>query len=251
MKTIGWLGAAGGLLVLVACGGGGDSLGEAAGVDSAGPAVRISGVVARGGALVEAKVMARCAAGPVVSAISGSGGAYAMDVGTDALPCVLEAVSADGAWRLHSVVPAPEEASPSAAARPRTAHITPLTELLVAQLTGVAPSNFMAKASTRALGTTITPTNITQAHATIGRVLQLMGVNPAPISDALAQPLVAASAVQRGNAHDKVLDALAAAMVGAGANMADLVGLVTSRARALNHVGDTVLSGQLGYMGGE
>ena len=48
------------------------------------------------------------------------------------------------------------------------------------------------------------------------------------------------SAVQRGNAHDKVLDALAAAMVGAGAGLPDLVGLVTSRARMLEHVGDMV-----------
>ncbi|MDZ7856180.1 hypothetical protein [Sphaerotilus sp.] len=234
MNTIGWLGAAGSLLVLMACGGGGDLLGESGGAGSAGPAVQIRGVVARGGALVEAKVTARCAAGPAVSAISGSSGAYAMEVGEDALPCVLEAVSADGAWRLHSVVPAPEEASPSAAARPRTAHITPLTELLVAQLAGVAPSSFMVKASTRALGATITPTNITQAHGAVGRVLQLMGVNPAPITDVLAQPLVAASAVQRGNAHDKVLAALAAAMEGAGAKMSDLVGLVTSRARTLD-----------------
>ena len=84
------------------------------------------------------------------------------------------------------------------------------------------------------MSTTITATNITQAHLTVRSVLQMMGVNPAPITDVLAQPLVAASAVQRGNAHDKVLDALAAAMVGAGAGMSDLVGLVTSRARTLD-----------------
>ena len=235
MKMFGWVAAAGGLMVLVACGGGGSGSDDSV-AEPVAP-VRVSGVVARGAALVEAKVSARCVSGPVVSAISGSSGAYAMEVGADALPCVLEAVSADGVWRLHSVVPAPETASPVAAASPRTAHITPLTELLVAQLAGVAPSSFMAKANARSLGATITSINITQAHATVGSVLRLMGVNPAPITDVLAQPLVAASAIQRGNAHDKVLDALAAAMAGAGAGMSDLVGLVTSRARTLDHIG--------------
>lgn len=233
MKRLGWAAAAaGGLMVLVACGGGSDG-----GDSAAEPVVpvRVSGVVARGAALVEAKVTARCMSGPAVSAISGSSGAYAMEVGADALPCVLEAVSVDGVWRLHSVVPAPEAAAPGATVSSRTAHITPLTELLVAQLAGVSPSSFMARASGRALGATITSTNIAQSHAIVGSVLRLLGVDPAPITDVLAQPLVAASAVQRGNAHDKVLDALVAAMEGAGAKMSDLVGLVTSRARTLDH----------------
>lgn len=233
MKTFGWVAAAGCLMVLVACGGGGggSGSGDSATTEPMVP-LRISGVVARGAALVEAKVTARCMSGPVVSAVSGSSGAYTLEVETSALPCVLEAVSADGAWTLHSV--ALGRADTSAV----TAHITPLTELLVAQLAGSSPSTFMTKASARTLGATITPTNVTTAQAAVASVLKLMGVNPAPITDALAQPLVAASAIQRGNVHDKVLDALAVAMRGAGAQMSDLVTLVTSRARSLEQVGD-------------
>jgi hypothetical protein len=245
MKKMAWVAAAGGLMVLVACGGGGS--GSGAGVaENVVPAIRISGVVARGAALADAKVSARCAAGPV-TATSGSSGAYALEVGEGALPCVLEAVSADGNWTLHSVAISGAGASPASPAV--TAHITPLTELLVAQLAGTTPASFMAKASDRLLGATITPANIANAQATVGSVLKLMGVNPAPITDVLAQPLVAASAVQRGNAHDKVLDALAAAMVGAGARMADLVGLVTSRSRTLEYTGHTVLASPLGDLG--
>lgn len=230
MKTIGWVAAAGGLMVLVACGGGSSDTAEAdSSVAERAAPVRISGVVARGAALVEARVSARCASGPVGSAISGSSGAYTLEVDASALPCVLEAVSADGVWTLHSV--ALGRAGTSAV----TAHITTLTELLVAQLTGTPPSSFMARASARMLGATITPTNIASAQGTVGSTLKLMGVDPAPITDVLAQPLVAASAVQRGNAHDKVLDALAESMRGAGATLADLVGLVTSRSRTLEH----------------
>ncbi|MEX8493823.1 hypothetical protein [Sphaerotilus sp.] len=225
MKSIGWVAAAGGLMVLAACGGGSSGAGASV-AESAAP-VRISGVVARGAALVEAKVTARCASGPTGSATSGSSGAYTLEVEASALPCVLEALSADGVWTLHSV------ALGSAGASGVTAHITTLTELLVAQMAGTQPSSFMAKANALTLGATITPANIANAQATVGSVLKLMGVNPAPITDVLTQPLVAASAVQRGNAHDKVLDALAVSMRGAGATLADLVGLVTSRARTL------------------
>jgi hypothetical protein len=226
MKTIGWVAVVGGVMVLVACGGGG-SAGGSAGVAELAAPVRISGVVARGAALVEAKVVARCGSGPIASATSGSSGTYTLDVDAGALPCVLEAVSADGAWTLHSV------ASGSAATPAVTAHITPLTELLVAQLAGTAPSIFMAQATARTLGATITPASIANAQVSVAGVLKLMGVNPAPISDVLGQPLVAASAVQRGNAHDKVLDALAESMRGSGAKLADLIGLMGSRARTL------------------
>ena len=230
MKTIGWIAAAGGLMVLVACGGGSSDTAEAdSSVAERAAPVRISGVVARGAALVEARVSARCASGPVGSAISGSSGAYTLEVDASALPCVLEAVSADGVWTLHSV--ALGRAGTSAV----TAHITTLTELLVAQMAGTSPSSFMAKASARTLDATITLANIASAQVRVGSTLKLMGVDPAPITDVLAQPLVAASAVQRGNAHDKVLDALAESMRGAGATLADLVGLVTSRSRTLEH----------------
>lgn len=227
MKLIGWVAAAGGLMVLVACGGGGSSGAADSSAAEPAPPVRISGVVARGAALVEARVSARCASGPIGSAISGSSGTYTLEVDASAMPCVLEAVSADGVWTLHSVVLG------SAGTVAVTAHITTLTELLVAQMAGTSPSSFMAKASARTLGATITLANIANAQVRVGSTLKLMGVDSAPITDVLAQPLVAASAVQRGNAHDQVLDALAESLRGAGANLADLVGLVTSRSRTL------------------
>jgi hypothetical protein len=226
MKPIGWLAGVGSVLVLMACGGGGSAQSSGGVAEPAVP-VRISGVVARGAALVEAKVLARCGSGPLVSATSGSSGAYTLEVEASALPCVLQAVSADGIWTLHSV------ARGSADTLAVTAHITTLTELLVAQLAGTAPSVFMAQATARTLGTTVTPANIAKAQVSVAGVLQRMGVNPAPISDVLGQPLVAASAVQRGNAHDKVLDALAESMHSSGAKLADLIALVGSRARTL------------------
>lgn len=229
MTKFGWVAAAGGLMVLVACGGGGSgvSSGEVS-AEFAGSTVRIGGVVARGAALAQATVTARCAAGPAVVTTSGASGAYALEVGEDAMPCVLQAVSADGHWTLHSVA----TASPDNPAV--TAHITPLTELLVAQIAGATPASFLDRATTHTLGATLTPANIASAQSAVVRVLRLMGVDPAPITDVLRQPLVAASAVQRGNAHDKVLDALAESMRTSGAALADVVRMVTARSRALD-----------------
>ena len=228
MKWITGLSAAGSLMVLVACGGGGPATADADAL-VANP-VRIAGVVSTGGALVEAEVTARCAAGPLRTARSGSGGYYALDVPSDALPCVLAAVSSDRSRTLHSVATAVGD-QPTV-----TAHITPLTELLVAQIAGAAPSGLMRAAGAGTLQGRLTPANLRDAQAAVVGVLRVVGVDPAPLSDVLRQPLVAASAVQRGNVHDKVLDALAGAMRASGATLADLVSTVIRRARALNHV---------------
>lgn len=228
MKWFTGLSVAGGMMVLVACGGGGSIVADAGESESA--PVRIAGVVATGAALVGAEITARCAAGPVVQALSGSGGDYVLEVPSEALPCVLAAVSADRSRTLHSVATGAGN-SPTV-----TAHITPLTELLVAQLAGAAPSGFMRAASAGTLQGTLTPANLRDAQAAVVGVLRVMGVDPAPISDVLRQPLVAASAVQRGNAHDKVLDALAVAMRTSGATLTDLVRTVIRRARALEQV---------------
>jgi hypothetical protein len=219
--------AAGGLMVLVACGRGGHA--DAAVSDQGAP-VRIAGVVARGGALVAAEVTARCVSGPAVVTTSGSGGAYAVEVEASALPCLLRAVSADGAWTLHSAA----IATPRAATTPTvTAHITPLTELLVAQLTGAAPSIAMAQATSHTLRAALAPHHLAAGHTAVARSLSGLGMDAEPITDALAQPLVAASAVQRGNAHDKVLETLSTSLARTGATLADLVGQVTGRSRAM------------------
>ena len=228
MKWFTGLSAAGMVMVLVACGGGGSTTPEE---DDAGVSpVRITGVAATGAALVGAEITARCAAGPVVRGVSGSGGDYVLEVRPDALPCVLSAVSADRSRTLHSVATA---ADPVPVV---IAHITPLTELLVAQLAGAAPSGFMRAASAGTLQGALTSANLRDAQAAVVGMLRIMGVDPAPISDVLRQPLVAASAVQRGNAHDKVLDALDMAMRTSGATLSDLVRMAIRRARALEQV---------------
>jgi hypothetical protein len=109
------------------------------------------------------------------------------------------------------------------------AHITPLTELLVAQLAGTQPTVFMRKAGATTLQTAITPDGIVRAQVVVLEVLRQMAIRPSGLTDVLAQPLVAATATSAGDAHDRVLDALAAAMRGSGADLADLVGLVHGR----------------------
>jgi hypothetical protein len=209
MGSVGWL---------VACGGGGSA-------DPGGEVVRVSGVVATGHAVGNARVSARCASGHAAfTAAAATSGHYEVELARDALPCLLEAVSTDGTVTLHSVaVGPPDEAGEI------VAHITTLTELLVAQLAGTRPLTFMNKAGTDTLAALITPASVANAHPAVISVLRQMGVNPAVIVDVVAQPLVAATAQTPGDAHDRVLDDLAAAMRGSGARLSDLVSVVNGR----------------------
>lgn len=223
IRGIGFVLVVGGACGLVSCGG------AASDADAAGPGamVRVGGVVATGHAVGGARVATRCAAGAEVSATSAADGRYTLQLERAALPCVLEAVSADGRTVLHSV--ALDRAVEGALPDEVRAHITPLTELLVAQLAGTQPAVFMHKAGVTALHAAITPEGIERAQASVLSVLRQMAIRPSGLTDVLAQPLVAATATSAGDAHDHVLDTLAAAMRGSGAQLADLVSLIYGR----------------------
>ena len=224
-RGIGLVLVVGGVCGLVACGG---ASSDAAPEEAApGGSVRVSGVVATGHALNGARVATRCAAGAAATTSSAADGRYALALERAALPCVLEAVSADGLTVLHSV--ALERAVAGAGGDDVLAHITPLTELLVAQLAGTPPAVFMRKAGATALHAAITPEGIARAQTAVLGVLRQMAIRPSGLTDVLAQPLVAATATSAGDAHDHVLDALAAAMRGSGAQLADLVSLIYGR----------------------
>lgn len=224
-QGIGLVLVVGGACGLVSCGGSASDAG--ADVAGRGPMVRVGGVIATGHAVDGAHVVTRCASGSVVSATSAADGRYALQVERVALPCVLEAVSADGRTVLHSV--ALDRVVEGVPADEVRAHVTPLTELLVAQLAGMQPAVFMRKAGATALHAAITPEGIARAQGEVLGVLRQMAVHPRELTDVLAQPLVAATAVSAGDAHDRVLEALAAAMRGSGAQLADLVSLIYGR----------------------
>ncbi|WOB08302.1 hypothetical protein [Piscinibacter gummiphilus] len=205
--------------LLVACGG---SPSESTPAPSGSSSLSLSGVVAKGAALAGATVTAKCAAGTASPATTSGTGTYSLTITGGVLPCVLEATGtgADAGLVLHSVA----TGSGSSA----TSNVTPVTELLVAQLTGQDPATFMAAADATSLNSTVTTTNINAAKTEVIATLTAAGLDTAALAS--ADMVSGTLAAGTGAGYDGVLDALGAALTSSGTTLAQLTETVVNTA---------------------
>ncbi len=206
--------------VLAACGGGGDdSSSGSTGGGTVTPSLTLSGVAATGAAMSGATVTAHCATGNG-SAPSNSDGSFTITVSAGALPCVLEA--ATSTTTLHSVVTGDTSASAA------TVNVTPLTELLVAQLTGADPATLFSNAATASadLASVVTTASVESAQASVLSVLADAGVDTSSVSSILSGSLTAGS----GQGYDGVLDTLASTLASTSSSLSELVSTVATSA---------------------
>jgi len=197
-------------LSLAACGGGGDSASTSGGTATQTPAVQtVSGVVATGLPLSGAAVNMTCASGSG-AATTATDGSYSVTIKGGSLPCVLTATSSDSKVILHSVVPGAGSSSSNA-----TAHITPLTELLVAQLGGQDPAQFVS-----AFGptTAVNSAAVSSAQSALVSVLKNAGFDPSSVSDFIAGAITAGS----HQGYDAILDTLQSTITTANTSLGEL-----------------------------
>lgn len=199
------LAASAAAVLLAACGGGGGSNSETVGESTPPPAaLKISGTAATGLALANSTVAVKCSTGSG-TATTLSDGTYSLSITGGALPCVIQVTGeADGtSITLHSVT------ETSAGSTSVVANVTPLTEMIVAQLTGTLPSNVF---STLESGGTVTVTKEQLNAATVAVVTALKDATGIDLTaiDPFKSPLVAATATAptQGNEYDKLLDTL-------------------------------------------
>lgn len=196
--------------VLAACGGGGGGTPSGAGGAVATP-LALSGTAAKGAAIAGATVEAKCAPGSATATSDGEG-RFQLDLASGSLPCVLKVPAGDGTY-LYSAVGGSGTGS-------FTVNITPLTHLIVAHATGVAPGTLFDEFATRSGA--VTAAALTDAviavKTTLGDVVDLTGVNP--LSDALVV----------GDANDKKIDALVAALASNGSSLTQLTETVAATA---------------------
>jgi hypothetical protein len=211
--------------LLTACGGGGGSDSPPA----TGP-LTLAGTAARGAALAGATVSIKCAGGAATpaSATTSATGGYSVSIDNASLPCVLR-VAGSGGETFHSVVPG------TGSSGSFTANLSPLTELVVAQLAAAAPGAFFDDFGS---STAVSATALTQAVAyvksAIAGVTDLGTTNP--VSDALAV----------GNAHDQAIEAAVAGLAAAGITLQ-----AAAAAIAANPAAPTVVSAALAPAGSE
>jgi len=213
------------LCALTACGGGGDDF--TASAPLAGPSsLNISGTAAIGAALAHASVHVTCSAG-AATVTSDANGVFTVSITDGALPCVLTAVSSDGATELHSV-------ASGTGSGDTTANITPLSELLVAKLAGVDPKAFVSGFGST---TVISDANVTAAQTALLETLAAAGIDTSHVGDIVGGAITAGS----GAGYDGVLDKLKTALETAGVTLAELTTTVSMNSTAGGDTGSSVI----------
>ena len=219
-------------LVLTGCGGGGGG----GGGSSVAPSLSITGVAATGAAISLGTVEAKCATG-TGTATTNADGSYTMNVSNGVQPCILRATDPVTKVELHSIV----EAGAT------TANITPVTNLVVANALGDDPttafSNFSSAAQAKVTSANITTavTRVQAITAALGSDADMTGV------DFMKGSMQAATTDAAGDATDKKIDALMAALAAADKKITDLsaqVKTLTDTSSAASTVTSVVGSSQ-------
>ncbi|WP_130411045.1 fibronectin type III domain-containing protein [Fluviicoccus keumensis] len=188
--------------VLAACGGGGNG----GGAGTATTSLTLSGTAAVGAPIVGGSINTKCAAGPAVLPVTtGTDGSWTMTATGQTLPC---AVQASGGT-INGV--ANPNAYESIATSAGTVNVTPVTDLVMANLTATDFNGLNGTALSA-----IAAANVTTAINNVRAALGLTTLNA-------INPLTGAFTPTSGNLMDDTLSALKTAMTDAGVTQADLV----------------------------
>lgn len=180
-------------LALTACGGGGG--GDVAATPGK---VTTSGVAAIGAPVADGQVEFKCASGARSSATTAADGSFSVELLESDYPCVLSLTggNANGkplASSLHS-------ATRSAG----TANITPLTDLIVANLIAQRPAKWLATATPADLSASITEEKLAQALE--GLIAALASLPGEPALPAEFHPISSRFVAAPGDAADDLLE---------------------------------------------
>ena len=209
--------------LLSACGGGDGS---------SSAATTVSGTAATGVAIALGTVTLKCVAGTSGVVTTNADGSFSVDVSGATLPCVgrVDYKDAGGtARKLHTFIKSTG-----------TANITPLTELLLASLTGAAATNAFDSFDGTAVNG-FTAAQIKAAADAVKLYLQtVLGVDTSNLGDdPIGTKFAAKTGTSDGDKFDKILDDLKAKLGTAGKQLADAETDVGSGARSSSSVGCT------------
>jgi hypothetical protein len=197
--------------LLSACGGGYDTSSVAASTTA-----NVTGTAATGTAIAGGAVTLNCVYGKTMIASSGADGSFTVDAAGVTFPCVARVEYKDSggvAQQLHSFVTGAGYAN-----------INPVTDLLVANLTGSASLDAFDKFdATKA--SALTAAQVTAAAAKVKAYLKTLGVDTTNLpDDPITAKLAAKNGTTPGDAFDKVLDDIKTRLAAAGLTIASAAG---------------------------
>jgi len=150
-----------------------------------------------------ANIVIKCVNGDLNTTKTATDGSYSV-LASGSFPCMVEA--SDATHKLHSVA--------SGSGSSATANITPLTEQMVASLSGstVDTAAFFAAFDGTKVAT-VAADKLTAAQTQVIANLTANGIDTSALKDLIVDKLVAKTSTQSGNAIDVVLDAVAAKQI--------------------------------------
>ena len=191
---------------LAACGGssgGSDETSDAGGGSGTGgggstPAAVVSGTAAIGAPIVGGNVTVVCASGAPATGTTNATGDFTIPLPNQTAPCALQVAGGNlpAGTAYHSVL--------ATLAATNVANITPLTDLLVANLTGAAPATWFAGLN----GTALSVVSAANVDAALVRLRTALNLTPLASVDPLRTQFTAT----QGNVVDDILEALQAAL---------------------------------------
>ena len=189
-------------IFLVSCGGGSSSTASS---NTSNPAaasdVNITGSVATGLAMINAEVNAKCSNDKIGTATSDSNGSYTLKVVGGVAPCIIQAKDPSTNETYYSV------AASASTTGATTVNVTPLTQLVAANVLGADPSTAVNTFSSN-YASKVTATKVDDGVTTVKTTLASLGVtlpdNPMTKSFTPAQPDSGVSV----DDHDKLIDQL-------------------------------------------
>jgi hypothetical protein len=203
--------------LLAGCGGGNDP---------APPPATLSGVAAIGAPIVNGSVAVKCGGGPALSTTTNTSGAWQVQIAGQTLPC---AVQVSGGTVGGSANTTPYH---SIAVTFGTVNITPLTDLIVAQLTQANPQTWF--------GTPVfTSVNASAVGAAFNSMVTGLGIRSTLGS---VDPITTPFAAKTGDPVDNLLEAFRVALATVGQNYA----AVLRAAQLGNYNGFAAFAGAFG-----
>jgi hypothetical protein len=176
----------------------------------------VSGIAATGAAIASGVVTLKCAGGSTSSPITGTDGSFSLDVSGATLPCLVRVDykdAAGAAQKLHSIITAAG-----------TVNITPVTELVVANVVGGSAADAFDKFDATA-AKTVTASRVKTAATAVKTYLKnTFGIDTTDLpDDPIGTKFVAKAGSTTGDKADAVLDAIAAKLKTGTKKLADLV----------------------------
>ncbi len=179
--------------------------------DSTPAAATLAGTAATGAPIVGGVVTVKCATGNATDPATDNDGAWQVPLAGLTLPCAVEVSGGNlpGGQTYASV-----------ALQAGTVNITPLTDLIVANLAGQLPATWFAGLNTNAIQQ-ITANAVNTALGNVRGALGLAALNG-------VDPLTIGFNAASGNAHDDILEALKLALTAAGTTYPNLLNAAQS-----------------------